>query len=505
MPGPQYVGALDQGTTGTRFMIFDRSGRVVASHYEEHRQIYPRPGWVEHDAREIWEKTRATIGAAMAKGGIKSTDLHSIGVTNQRETTLVWDARTGEPLHNALVWQDSRTQSICQELLDRGLGRSLRKKTGLPIATYFSGPKIRWLLENVPELRDRAERGEALFGTVDSWTIWNLTGGPRDGVHITDYTNASRTMLMDLASLDWDDELLQLFGVPRVMLPKLRPSSDRDLYGFTDPSGPLGGRVPICGDLGDQQAALFGQVCFEPGEAKNTYGTGCFMLLHTGQEPVPSECGLLTTVASSEGKGRAEFALEGSIAIAGAAVQWLRDSLGLIRDAAETEAIGRSVPDTGGVYFVPAFNGLFAPHWDMYARGTLIGLTRYTTRAHLVRATLEAICYQTREVLQAMEHDAQISLKALKVDGGAVKNDFLMQLQADILGVQVIRPTVNETTALGAAYAAGLATGFWKSRDELRQNWGVDRVFEPQWDAARREEGYRGWKRAVERAKGWLS
>lgn len=498
---PLYAAAIDQGTTGTRFMIFDHAGKVVASHYEEHRQIYPQPGWVEHDAREIWEKIRATIGAAMAKGGLHAGNLASIGITNQRETTLVWNPKTGELYYNAIVWQDTRTQEICQRLIDDGKADLIRQKTGLTIATYFSGPKIRWLLENVPGLRARAEQGEAVFGNIDTWVIWNLSGGARDGVHITDYTNASRTMLLNLRTLDWDDELLNLFGIPRSMLPKLRPSSDRNLYGFTDPAGPCGGRVPICGDLGDQQAALFGQVGFDAGEAKNTYGTGCFMLLNTGKEIVPSPSGLLTTVASN---GSVCFALEGSIAIAGAAVQWLRDNLKLIQDAAETEEVAQSVQDAGGVYFVPAFNGLFAPHWDMYARGTLVGMTRYTTRAHLVRATLEAICYQTREVLEAMELDSHVSLRTLKVDGGAVKNNFLMQLQADILGTQVVRPIVNETTALGAAYAAGLAVGFWKSLDELRQNWGIDRIFEPEWDQTRREEGYRGWKKAVERAKGWL-
>ncbi len=505
----EYVAAVDQGTTGTRFMIFDHAGAVVASHYEEHHQIYPQPGWVEHDAGEIWDRTRTTIGGAMAKGSVRAQDLAAIGVTNQRETTVVWNPKTGEPYYHAIVWQDTRTQAICQKLIDDGKAEMIRAKTGLPIATYFSGPKIQWLLDNVAGLRAAAERGDALFGNIDSWVIWNLTGGARGGVHITDYTNASRTMLLNLKTLDWDDELLDLFGIPRAMLPKLRPSSDRDLYGFTDPTGPCGGRVPICGDLGDQQAALFGQVGFDAGEAKNTYGTGCFLLLNTGKEIVPSKSGLLTTVAAGLGdhKGsplQIQFALEGSIAIAGAAVQWLRDNLKLIGNAAETEAIAQSVEDTGGVYFVPAFNGLFAPHWDMYARGTLVGMTRYTRREHIVRATLEAECYQTREVIEAMEKDSGVKLKSLKVDGGAVKNNFLMQLQADILGAQVVRPIVNETTALGAAYAAGLASGFWKSLDELRQNWGIDRVFEPQWDAARREEGYAGWKRAVERAKGWL-
>ncbi len=497
----KYVAAVDQGTTGTRFMIFDHAGKVVASHYEEHHQIYPQPGWVEHDAGEIWDRTRTTIGGALAKGNLRAEHLAAIGVTNQRETTVVWNPKTGEPYYNALVWQDTRTQTLCEKLIADGHAALIRAKTGLPVATYFSATKIRWLLDHTPGLRARAERGEAIFGNMDTWVIWNLTGGKAGGVHLTDYTNASRTMLLNLRTLDWDDELLALFDIPRAMLPQLRPSSDRAIYGYTEPLGAVGGRVPICGDLGDQQAALFGQVGFEPGEAKNTYGTGCFLLLNTGNEIVPSQAGLLTTAASN---GDTCFALEGSIAIAGAGVQWLRDNLKMISNAAETEAIAQAVADTGGVYFVPAFNGLFAPHWDMYARGTIVGMTRYTTREHLVRATLEAICYQTREVIDAMAQDSGVPLKTLKVDGGAVKNNFLMQLQADILGARVVRPIVNETTALGAAYAAGLAVGFWQSRDELRQNWGVDRVFEPQWDEARRAAGYAGWKKAVERAKGWL-
>ena len=505
-----YIAAVDQGTTGTRFMIFNHAGQVVASHYEEHHQIYPQPGCVEHDAGEIWDRTRTTIGGAMAKGNVRAEDLAAIGITNQRETTVVWNPKTGEPYHPAIVWQDTRTQTICQKLIDAGKSDFIRAKTGLPIATYFSGPKVQWLLENVPGLRAQAERGNALFGNIDTWVIWNLTGGARGGVHVTDHTNASRTMLLNLQTLDWDDELLRLFGIPRAMLPQLRPSSDPKLYGYSDAMGPVGGRVAICGDLGDQQAALFGQVGFDEGEAKNTYGTGCFLLLNTGKEIVPSQSGLLTTVAASAGNHtqsllRTNYALEGSIAIAGAAVQWLRDNLKMISNAAETETLAQSVADTGGVYFVPAFNGLFAPHWDMYALGTIVGITRYTAREHIVRATLEAICLQTRQVIEAMEKDSGVPLKTLKVDGGAVKNNFLMQLQADVLGVRVVRPIVNETTALGAAYAAGLAVGFWKSFDALRANWGVDRVFEPQWDAARREESYAGWKKAVERAKGWLS
>lgn len=498
----QYAAAIDQGTTGTRFIVFDRAGRMVASMYEEHTQLYPQPGWVEHDPKEIWVKTRRVIGGALAEGEIQPEQIAGIGITNQRETTIVWDPSTGEPLYNAIVWQDTRTRELCQQLIADGLEPLFREKTGLPVATYFSGPKIKWLLDNVPGLRARAEAGQAVFGNVDTWIIWNLTGGPRGGAHITDVTNASRTMLMNLRTLDWDEELLDILTIPRQMLPAIRPSSDPEAYGFSQADGPVGGAVPVCGDLGDQQAALFGQACYAEGEAKNTYGTGCFMLLNTGLQPVPSKSGLLTTVAYSL-PGGTTYALEGSIAITGAAVQWLRDNLGLIQNAAETEALAASVNDSGGIYFVPAFSGLFAPYWDMDARGIIVGLTRYITRAHIVRATLEAICYQTRDVLEAMRADSGIALTALKVDGGATVNNFLMQLQADILGVPVIRPLVHETTALGAAYAAGLATGLWTGLEELRANWGVDRVFEPRWDEARREESYAGWKRAVERSRGW--
>jgi len=502
----RYAAAIDQGTTGSRFMVFDRRGEVVVSMYEEHAQITPQPGWVEHDAGEIWTKTQRVIAGALEKGGISPTEIAGVGITNQRETTVVWDPTTGEPLCNAVVWQDTRTRELCQQLIADGLEPTFRRKTGLPVATYFSGPKLKWLLDHVPGLREKAKAGEALFGTVDTWLIWNLTGGPlrqAQGKHVTDVTNASRTMLMDLRTLDWDDELLEILTIPRRMLPQIRPSSDPAFYGPAHADGPLGGEVPVCGDLGDQQAALFGQTCYDVGEAKNTYGTGCFMLLNTGSELVPSQSGLLTTVAYGLPEGTT-YALEGSIAVTGAAVQWLRDNLGLIQSAAETEPVARSVEDAGGVYFVPAFSGLFAPYWDMDARGVIVGLTRYVARAHLVRATLEAICYQTRDVLEAMRADAGVELTALKVDGGATVNDFLMQLQADVLGVEVVRPKVHETTALGAAYAAGLATGLWAGLDELRANWGVDRVFEPRWDAARREEAYAGWKRAVERSRGWM-
>ena len=499
-----YAAAIDQGTTGTRFMVFDRRGQVVAAKYAEHRQIYPQPGWVEHDAIEIWDNTQQVIQATLETSAIQAGDLAGIGITNQRETTLVWDRKTGQPLYHAIVWQCTRTTALCQQLIDAGLEDTFRARAGLPIATYFSGPKVRWLLDNVPEVRAKALAGDALFGNMDTWVIWNLTGGADGGVHVTDPTNASRTMLMNLQTLDWDDELLDILGIPRSMLPEIRPSSARDPYGHTLPWGALGGRIPICGDLGDQQAALFGQACYASGEGKNTYGTGCFMLLNTGAEPVASESGLLTTVAYSLAPGQAIYALEGSIAITGAAVQWLRDNLGLIHDAAETEVIASSVEDAGGCYFVPAFSGLFAPYWDMYARGVIVGLTRYVNKAHVVRATLESICYQTRDVMEAMRTDSGIDLTALKVDGGATVNNLLMQLQADVLGVPVVRPTVNETTALGAAYAAGLATGLWSDLDDLRANWGVDRAFEPRWPEERRADGYRGWKKAVARTRGWV-
>jgi glycerol kinase len=500
----EYAAAIDQGTTGTRFMVFDRQGQVVAAEYLEHEQIYPQPGWVEHNAAEIWQNTRRVIGATLAGAEIQAQDIAGIGITNQRETTLVWDRRTGEPLYNAIVWQCTRTLPLCQQLINDGHKEVFRTRAGLPIATYFSGPKIRWLLDNVPAVREAADAGNALFGNMDTWLIWNLTGGTDGGAHVTDPTNASRTMLMSLETLDWDDELLQILGVPRSMLPAIRPSSAREPYGYTLPAAALGARVPICGDLGDQQAALFGQTCYDAGEGKNTYGTGCFMLLNTGAQIVPSESGLLTTVAYSLTPGKATYALEGSIAITGAAVQWLRDNLGLIEHASETEAVASSVEDAGGCYFVPAFSGLFAPYWDMYARGAIVGLTRYVNRAHIVRATLEAICYQTRDVMDAMRADSGIELTALKVDGGATVNNFLMQLQADILGVPVVRPTVNETTALGAAYAAGLATGLWSGLGDLKANWSIDRTFAPAWDEGKRTAGYRGWQKAIARTRDWV-
>jgi glycerol kinase len=499
----KYAAAVDQGTTGTRFMVFSHDGKVVTSDYEEHQQIYPQPGWVEHDPMEIWAKTQAVTRGAMQRGGIEVGDLAAIGVTNQRETALVWEKATGKPVYNAIVWQDTRTREICQQLIDEGFEPTIKERTGLVVATYFSGPKVKWILDNVEGTRSRAERGELLFGNVDTWVIWWLTGGPNGGAHVTDYTNASRTMLMDLRRLEWDDEILRRLGVPRQMLPEIRPSSDPDLYGSTGPDDAVGGRVPVCGDLGDQQAAVFGQTCYDVGEAKNTYGTGNFMLINTGADAIPSKSGLLTTAAYGLQKGKATYALEGSIAITGAAVQWLRDNLKIISDAAETEQIAQEVEDSGGAYFVPAFSGLFAPYWDMYARGAIVGLTRYVDRRHLVRATLEAVCYQTLDVAEAMEQDSGVSVKTLKVDGGMVKNSFLMQLQADILGTPVVRPTVSETTALGAAYAAGLATGFWGSLDELRRNWQVDRTWEPGWSDEQRAKGRAQWKKAVDRTRDW--
>jgi glycerol kinase len=501
----RYAAAVDQGTTGTRFIVFDRLGVPVASAYREHRQIYPQPGWVEHDPMEVWRATHDVIAEALARGGIEPSELAAIGVTNQRETTVLWERATGGPIANAIVWQDTRTAGICQGLIDAGLERLFRERTGLPVSTYFSGPKLRWLLDHVPEAAARAERGELLFGTIDTWLIWWLTGGPDGGAHVTDPSNASRTMLMDLRRLAWDRELMDHLHIPPGLLPAIRPSSAADPYGLTRTSGPLGAAVSICSDLGDQQAATFGQACFEEGEAKNTYGTGNFMLLNTGREPVASNRGLITTAAYDLGQSAPVYALEGSIAITGAAVQWLRDNLGLITSAEEIEVLAGEVEDAGGAYFVPAFSGLFAPYWDMYARGAIVGLTRYVDRRHLARATLESICYQTRDVAEAMAADSGITVTTLKVDGGATRNDLLMQLQADILGRPVVRPTVPETTALGAAYAAGLAVGFWSGLDELRANWRADRSWEPSWSRDRRESGYAEWQKAVERTRAWLT
>ena len=501
---PKYIAAIDQGTTSTRFIVFDHQGQVVDSAQKEHAQIYPRPGWVEHDPLEIWQCTQAMMRAVLAKGKVVAKDIAAVGITNQRETTVVWDPRTGKPYTNAIVWQDTRTDQICSALAREGGQDRLRAKVGLPLATYFSGPKIKWILENVGGVRAAAEKGEALFGNIDTWLIWWLTGGPRGGAHVTDVSNASRTMLMDLRTLEWDEEILGLLGVPRRMLPEIRPSSDPRLYGTMLADGPLGAALPVCGDLGDQQAALVGQTCYSPGEAKNTYGTGCFMLLNTGSQVVPSASGLLTTVGYRMGDAPTVYCLEGSIAITGALVQWLRDNLKMIGTAPEVEALAKTVDDNGGIYFVPAFSGLFAPHWRSDARGAIVGLTRYVNRGHIARATLEATAYQTREVLDAMEKDSGVKLTALKVDGGMVQNEMLMQFQADLLGVPVIRPKVAETTSLGAAYAAGLATGFWTKLEDLRANWGKDREWSPTMDVARREKLYAGWKKAVERTLNWV-
>jgi len=485
-------------------MIFDREAEVVASHQKEHRQIYPKPGWVEHDSLEIWERTQEVMRGAMERAGVHAHDLAAIGITNQRETTLVWDKKTGRPYHNAIVWQDTRTSRICHELAQEGGQDRFRAKTGLPLSTYFSGPKLKWLLENVDGLRAAAQRGDALFGNVDTWLIWQLTGGAKSGAHVTDVTNASRTMLLDLQSLDWDDDILETLGIPRQMLPAIRPSSDPHLYGKTLPGGPVGGVVPVCGDLGDQQAALYGQTCYQVGEAKNTYGTGCFMLLNTGTQIVPSQSGLLTTVAYKISDRPAHYALEGSVAITGALVQWLRDNLGLIEKSSDIETLAKTVEDSGGIYFVPAFSGLFAPYWRTDARGVIVGLTRYIHKGHIARAALEASAYQTREVLEAMHKDSGVELKELRVDGGMVVNELLMQFQTDILGVPVVRPKINETTALGAAYAAGLAVGFWSDESELRTKWTADKTWKPTMNEEKRERLYQGWLKAVERTFDWV-
>src|SRR5919112_984102 len=499
-----YILAIDQGTTSTRTIIFDKKGSIVATGQLEHEQIFPRAGWVEHDPMEIWHNTREVIGNALGKADLTRHDIAAVGITNQRETTVVWDKNTGEPVYNAIVWQDTRTQPIVSQWKNEGYEDEIKPKTGLVIATYFSGTKIAWILENVEGARERAERGDLLFGNTDTWLIWNLTGGVNGGRHITDYTNASRTMLFNLADTDWDDSILDTLGIPRSMLPELRPSSDRETYGSTTSDGALGGEVPIAGDAGDQQAALFGQACFDVGQAKNTYGTGNFLLQNTGQQVVPSKSGLLTTGFYALEKGNSFYALEGSIAITGAAVQWLRDNLKMIKDANETEEIAQSVEDSGGAIFVPAFSGLFAPYWDERARGVIVGLTRYVNRAHLVRATLESECYQSRDVVEAVAQDSGKRLEDLRGDGCPVKNNFLMQLQADILGIPVIRPQVQETTALGSAYLAGLATGYWSSLDEMRENWQGDRTLEPSWSEEQRENGYALWKKAIERTRGWV-
>src|ERR1700733_15261239 len=500
----EFVAAIDQGTTSTRCMIFDHEGAEVARHQLEHEQILPRAGWVEHDPIEIWERTSSVLTSVLNRANLLPKDLVALGITNQRETTLVWNKRTGRPYYNAIVWQDTRTDRIASALDRDGRGDVIRRKAGLPPATYFSGGKLQWILENVEGVRAAAEGGDAIFGTIDTWLLWNLTGGPRGGVHVTDVTNASRTMLMNLETLDWDDELLSFFGIPRTMLPSIASSSPRQPYGVTTPDGPLGGEVPITGILGDQHAAMVGQVCLRPGEAKNTYGTGNFLLLNTGEQIVRSRNGLLTTVCYQFGDAKPVYALEGSIAVTGSAVQWLRDQLGIISGAAQSEALARQVDDNGGVYFVPAFSGLFAPYWRSDARGAIVGLSRFNTNAHLARATLESICYQSRDVVDAMQADSAVHLEVLKVDGGITANDLCMQIQADVLNVDVVRPVVAETTALGAAYAAGLAVGFWADANELRANWREGKRWTPEWSEEQRSTGYAGWRKAVQRTFDWV-
>jgi glycerol kinase len=494
-----YLGAIDQGTTSTRFIIFDRSGRLVASEQREHQQIYPKPGWVEHDPEEIWRRTQEVIAGALQQRALQPSDLAAIGITNQRETTILWDRKTGKPVYNAIVWQDTRVADAVAEFATQGGQDRFRAQTGLPLTTYFSGLKIRWLLENVAGVRERAEGGDVLFGNVDTFLVWHLTGGPDGGLHITDVTNASRTQLMNVQTLDWDRELLSVFGIPQAMLPRITSSSE--IYGTAKKSVLQG--ATIAGILGDQQAALVGQTCFKQGEAKNTYGTGCFLLMNVGPKPVASRHGLLTTVAYKLAGQPPVYALEGSIAITGALVQWLRDNLGLIEKSSDIETLAISVTDNGGIYFVPAFSGLYAPYWKDSARGVIAGLTRYAGKGHLARAVLEATAFQTREVLEAMEKDSSIALDSLRTDGGMVENNLLMQFQADILNKPVVRPTIKETTALGAAYAAGLAVGFYKSVDDLRANWSIDHTWHPNLDSATREEMYRQWKKAVTRSFDW--
>ena len=496
----QYIGSIDQGTTSSRFIIFDRHGDILAQDQREHEQIYPRAGWVEHNPLEIWRNTQHVIAGALNKAKLQASDIAAVGITNQRETTIVWDRKTGEPLYNAIVWMDTRTDELVAHFsVDAGADR-LRDKTGLPLATYFSGLKLRWILDNVPGLRAKAEAGDALFGTVDSWLVWNLTGGVNGGIHVTDVSNASRTQLMNLASLHWDQEILDLFEIPRACLPQIRSSSEA--YGAI--TLPALDQVRLSGILGDQQAALFGQACLQPGEAKNTYGTGCFMLMNTGEKIVPSTYGLLTTLAYKLGDAKPVYALEGSIAITGALVQWLRDNLGIISNSADIEALARTVDDNGDVYFVPAFSGLYAPHWQDSARGVIAGLTRFANKGHIARAALEASCYQVREVLDAMVKDSGVEISELRADGGMTVNELLMQFQSDILDVPVVRPKIIETTALGAAYAAGLAVGYWASTSDIVKNWQVGHRWHPQMAEAERDRLFKSWNKAVQRSLHWL-
>jgi glycerol kinase len=497
-----YILAIDQGTTSSRAIVFDHSGSIVSTGQKEHEQIFPKPGWVEHDPEEIWTNVREVVGLALTRANLTYRDIAAVGITNQRETAVVWDRTTGKPVYNAIVWQDTRTQKICDDLAAMGGGAErYKEKVGLPLATYFSGPKIRWILDNVEGAREKAERGDLAFGNTDSWVVWNMTGGVDGGVHVTDVTNASRTMLMNIDSLTWNEEIAGDMQIPVSMLPEIRSSSE--VYGNGREGGMVPG-VPIAGILGDQQAATFGQACFEPGTAKNTYGTGNFMLLNTGTEPIQSKNGLLTTVCYKIGDQPQVYALEGSIAVTGSLVQWLRDNLGLIKDAPEIETLAATVEDNGGAYFVPAFSGLFAPYWRGDARGVLAGLTRYVNKGHIARAALEATAFQTREVLDAMNADSGVDLTELKVDGGMIANELLMQFQADILGVPVVRPKVAETTALGAAYAAGIAVGFWQGEQDVIDNWAEDKRWEPSMDAEARDKTYRNWKKAVTKTFDWV-
>lgn len=493
--GKWFIGAIDQGTTSTRFFIFDQRADIVAMHQLEHRQIYPLPGWVEHDPMEIRDRMYEVIARGMQQSGIVPEQLAAVGITNQRETTIVWNRRTGEPYYNAIVWQDTRTDDICKGLVESGDMWCFRDKVGLPLSTYFSGPKIKWIIDNVPGVKAAVDSGDAAFGNIDSWLIWWLTGGPDNGVHVTDVTNAGRTMLMNIGRLEWDTEMMRRMNIPEQMLPEIRSSSE--IYGHTTANGVFGARIPIAGDLGDQQAALFGQTCFNQGDAKNTYGTGCFLLMNTGEKPVQSRYGLLTTPAYRIGKSPAVYALEGSIAIAGSLVQWIRDNLGLIPSSEQIESLAATVSDNGGIYFVPAFSGLFAPHWRSDARGIITGLTHYINKGHIARAVLESCAYQAMEIFEAMEKDSGIRLNNLKVDGGMTRNELLMQFQADILGVPVIRPRNKETTVLGAAYAAGLAVGFWNDLSDLEAYWSEDRVWNPRMEEKTRSRLYEGWKKAI--------
>ena len=496
MSKKNFIGAIDQGTTSTRFIIFDKQGNIVSSAQLEHQQIYPQAGWVEHDAEEIWKNTQKVIKMALENGNIEKGQIAAIGITNQRETTVIWNKKTGKPYANAIVWQDTRTDGICRQFETD----VFRAKTGLPMSTYFSATKIKWMMDNTEGLKKAAKNGEVLFGTIDTWLIWNLTGGS----HVTDVTNASRTMLMDLETLEWDDEILEAMDIPRNILPQIRPSSDPEFYGYTLANGPFGEKIPLAGDLGDQQASLFGQCCYEQGMAKNTYGTGCFMLMNIGTNPVMSDYGLLTTLGYKIGKESAVYALEGSVAITGALVQWLRDNLEMISGSDDVEILASSVNDNGGIYFVPAFSGLFAPYWKNDARGAIVGLTRYINKGHIARAVLEATALQSKEIFDAMIKDSRIKIKALKVDGGMVRNELLMQFQSDILNIPVIKPYIVETTALGAAYAAGLAVGFWKDCDELKRNWKQDKEWWPDMDEYVRNKIYKDWLKAVQRTFDWI-